>query len=87
VRTTYESPVDRQEVFQNAVAHMEGTDVGAQEAWFALEGFLVRATGDSVGSYRVTFTAPGGVTGLSPVEAGLVVRLHTEMRLLSAGSA
>lgn len=87
VRTTYESPVDRQEVFQNAVARMEGTDVGAQEAWFALDGFLVRASGDSVGSYRVTFTAPGGEVGLSPVEAGLVVRLHTEMHLLSAGSA
>lgn len=87
VRTTYESPVDREEVFQNAVARMEGTDMGAQEAWFALDGFLVRATGDSVGSYKVTFTAPGGETGLSPVEAGLVVRLHTEMRLLSAGAA
>lgn len=86
VRTTYESPVDREEVFQNAVARMKGSDVGAQEAWFALEGFLVRATGDSVGSYRVTFTAPGGEVGLAPVEAGLVVRLHTEMRLLSAGS-
>lgn len=84
VRTSYESPVDRQEVFQNAVARLEGSDVGAQEAWFALDGFLVRATGDSVGSYRVTFTAPGGEVGLSPVEAGLVVRLHTEMRLLSA---
>ena len=84
VRTTYESPVDRHEVFQNAVARMQGTDVGAQEAWFALDGFLVRATGDSVGSYRVTFTAPGGETGLSPIESGLVVRLHTEMRLLSA---
>ena len=87
VRTTYESPVDRQEVFQNAVARMEGTDVGAQEAWFALDGFLVRATGDSVGSYRVTFTPPGGEVGLSPVEAGLVVRLHTEMRLVSADAA
>jgi hypothetical protein len=87
VRTTYESPVDREEVFQNAVARMEGTDVGAQEAWFALDGFLVRATGDSVGSYRVTFTPPGGEVGLSPVEAGLVVRLHTEMQLLSEGAA
>jgi hypothetical protein len=87
VRTTYESPVDRQEVFQNAVASMEGTDVGAQEAWFALDGFLLEATGDSVGSYRVTFTPPGGEVGLAPVEAGLVVRLHTEMRLLSEGSA
>ena len=84
VRTTYESPVDRAEVFQNATARMEGVDIGAQEAWFALDGFLVRATGDSVGSYRVTFTPPGGEVGLSPVEAGLVVRLHTEMRLLSA---
>jgi hypothetical protein len=87
VRTTYESPVDREEVFQNAVARMQGVDVGAQEAWFALDGFLVQSTGDSVGSYRVLFTAPGGETGLSPVEAGLVVRLHTEMRLLSVGSA
>ena len=87
VRTTYESPVNRREVFQNAVARMEGTDVGAQEAWFALDGFLVRAIGDSVGSYRVTFTSPGGEVGLAPVEAGLVVRLHTEMNLLSEGSA
>ncbi len=84
VRTTYESPVDRAEVFQNATARMEGVDVGAQEAWFALDGFLVRATGDSVGTYQVTFTAPGGEVGLAPVEAGLVVRLHSEMRLLSA---
>ncbi|MGH2692783.1 MAG: hypothetical protein ACRDHM_09805 [Actinomycetota bacterium] len=84
VRTTYESPVDRAEVFQNATARMEGVDIGAQEAWFALEGFLVRATGDSVGSYRVTFSPPGGEVGLAPVEAGLVVRLHTELRLLSA---
>jgi hypothetical protein len=87
VRTTYESPVDRREVFQNAVARMEGSDVGAQQAWFALDGFLVQSTGDSVGSYRVTFTSPGGEVGLAPVEAGLVVRLHTEMRLLSEGTA
>ncbi|MGH2710564.1 MAG: hypothetical protein ACRDH9_05095 [Actinomycetota bacterium] len=87
VRTTYESPVDRQETFQNAVARMEGTDVGAQEAWFALDGFLVRAVGDSVGSYLVTFTSPGGEVGLAPVEAGLVVRLHTEMNLVSEGPA
>lgn len=86
VRTTYESPVDREEVFQNAIARMKGTDVGAQEAWFSLDGFLVRSTGDSVGSYRVTFTPPGGEVGLSPVEAGLVVRLHAEMQLLSEGS-
>ena len=84
VRTTYESPVDRQEAFQNATARMEGVDRGAQEAWFSLDGFLVRATGDSVGSYRVTFTPPGGEIRLDPVEAGLVVRLHTELRLLSA---
>ena len=84
VRTTYESPVDRAEAFQNATARMRGVDIGAQEAWFALDGFLVRATGDSVGSYRVTFTPPGGEVGLAPVEAGLVVRLHTEMELLSA---
>jgi hypothetical protein len=84
VRTTYESPVDRAEAFQNATARMKGVDIGAQEAWFALDGFLVRAEGDSVGSYRVIFTPPGGEVGLAPVEAGLVVRLHTEMRLLSA---
>jgi hypothetical protein len=84
VRTTYESPVDRAEEFQNATARMRGVDIGAQEAWFALDGFLVRATGDSVGSYRVTFTPPGEEVGIAPVEAGLVVRLHTEMQLLSA---
>jgi hypothetical protein len=85
VRTTYESPVDRQEVFANAVADVEGEDVGAQEAWFALEGFLVRAASDSVGTYRVTFMPPEGDEGLAPVKGALVVRLHTEMRLLSAG--
>ena len=84
VRTTYESPVDRQEVFQNAVAEMRGTDVGAHQAWFALDGFLVRSTGDSVGSYRVAFTPPGEAAGIDPVEGSLVVRLHTEMELLSA---
>jgi hypothetical protein len=84
VRTTYRSPVDRQETFANAVAHMQGTDVGAQEAWFALDGFLLRASGDSVGSYRVTFTPPGGEVGLSPVEGTLVVRLHTDLRLVSS---
>ncbi len=85
VRTTYTSPVDRRETFANAVADLNGTDVGAQEAWFALDGFLVRASGDSVGSYRVTFTPPGGEVGLQPVEGALVVRLHTEMELLSEG--
>lgn len=84
VRTTYQSPVDRQEVFANAVADVEGEDVGAQEAWFSLEGFLVRATGDSVGTYRVTFLPPEGEEGLAPVRGALVVRLHTEMQLLSA---
>ena len=85
VRTTYESPVDRQETFQNAIARMRGTDVGAQQAWFALEGFLVRSTGDSVGSYQVAFSPPGDQIGLQPVEGSLVVRLHTEMQLISAG--
>lgn len=83
VRTTYESPVDRRETFANAVADVAGTDVGAQEAWFSLDGYLVRATSDSVGSYRVTFRPPGGEVGLAPVEGSLVVRLHTEMELLS----
>ena len=88
VRTTYESPVDRQEVFANAVADVTGSDVGAQEAWFALDGYLVRAVGDSVGTYRVTFTPPGIEEGLAPVRGSLVVRLHLEMQLLSAaGSA
>jgi hypothetical protein len=85
VRTTYESPVDRQEVFANAVADLRGTDVGAQRAWFALDGFLIQATGDSVGSYQVTFTPPGGEVELTPVSATLVVRLHSELRLVSAG--
>ena len=87
VRTTYESPVDRREGFANALAHMQGTDLGAQEAWFALDGFLLRATGDSIGTYRVTFTPPGGEVGLAPVEGALVVRLHTELRLISATPA
>jgi hypothetical protein len=85
VRTTYTSPVDRREMFANAVAALQGNDVGAQEAWFALDGFLIRASGDSVGSYRVKFTPPGGEVGIQPVEGALVVRLHTEMNLLSAG--
>lgn len=81
VRTTYRSPVDREELFANAVADLTGRDVGAQEAWFALDEFLIRASGDSVGRYRVTFRPPGGRAGLTPVEGELVVRLHTEMRL------
>ena len=84
VRTTYESPVQRQEVFANAVAQVTGSDVGAQEAWFALDGYLVRAVGDSVGTYRVTFTPPEEEEGLAPVQGALRVRLHLEMQLLSA---
>jgi hypothetical protein len=82
VRTTYTSPVDRREVFANAAADLNGRDVGTQEAWFALDGFLVGAVGDSVGRYRVTFRPPGGDTGVAPVEGRLVVRVHTEMRLV-----
>ena len=84
VRTTYESPVQRQEVFANAVAQVSGSDVGAQEAWFALDGYLVRAVGDSVGTYRVTFSPPEGEETLAPVRGALRVRLHLEMQLLSA---
>lgn len=83
VRTTYESPVRRREVFANAVADIDGRDVGTQEAWFALDGFLLQASGDSVGSYRVTFRPPGGEDVLEPVRGSLDVRLHTEMRLVS----
>lgn len=82
LRTTYASPVKRREIFANAVADIEGRDVGTQEAWFALEGFLVRAAGDSVGRYRVLFRPPGGEVGVAPVEAQLHVRLHTDMRLV-----
>lgn len=86
IRTTYRSPVDRRESFANAEADLRGRDVGAQEAWFALDGFLVRASGDSLGRYDVTFRPPGepedGPT-VAPVEGSLVVRLHTEMALVS----
>ncbi|HEX9824350.1 MAG TPA: hypothetical protein VGB51_08165 [Actinomycetota bacterium] len=82
IRTTYTSPVDRREVFANAEADLVGRDVGAQEAWFALEGFLVEATGDSVGRYRVTFRPPGGDDTVAPVQGSLVVSLHTEMTLV-----
>jgi hypothetical protein len=85
VRTTYVSPVRRREVFANAVAEIDGQDVGTQEAWFALGGFLIHASGDSVGSYRVTFRPPGGEDVLDPVRGSLDVRLHTEMRLVSQG--
>ena len=82
IRTTYTSPVDRREVFANAEADLLGRDVGAQEAWFALDGFLVRATGDSMGRYRVTFRPPGGDETVAPVQGSLVVNLHTEMTLV-----
>ena len=83
VRTTYVSPVRRREVFANAVAEIDGQDVGTQEAWFAIDGFLLHASGDSVGSYRVTFRPPGGDAVLEPVRGSLDVRLHTELRLVS----
>lgn len=82
VRTTYTSPVDRREVFANAVADLRGHDVGTQEAWFSLHGILVRSEGDSVGRYAVTFRPPGGDAGVEPVEGRLRVRLRTEMRLI-----
>jgi hypothetical protein len=85
VRTTYRSPVHRREPFANAVADVDGEDVGAQEAWFALDGFLVRSSTDSVGSYDLTFHPAAGEPGVAPVHGSLVVRLHTEMQLLSAG--
>jgi hypothetical protein len=86
VRTTYVSPVRRREVFANAVAEIDGEDVGTQEAWFALDGFLIGASGDSVGSYRVTFRPPGGEDVLEPVRGSLDVRLHTELSLVSEAS-
>jgi hypothetical protein len=82
VRTTYESPVNRRETFANALADLVGTDVGAQQAWFSLDGFLLRARGDSVGTYRITFRPPEAELGVTPVEGALVVRLHTEMDLV-----
>jgi hypothetical protein len=87
VHTTYESPVDRRERFANAVAELAGTDVGAQQAWFALDGFLIRSVGDSRGTYSVTFRPPEGELGVAPVEGALVVTLHTEMRLVETGAA
>jgi hypothetical protein len=82
IRTTYSSPVDRREAFANAEADLAGRDVGAQAAWFALDGFLVQAIGDSVGRYRVTFRPPGGDDTVAPVQGSLVVSLHTEMTLV-----
>ncbi|HWC32647.1 MAG TPA: hypothetical protein VG709_05910 [Actinomycetota bacterium] len=87
VRTTYVSPVDRREAFANAVAELDGTDVGVQEAWFALDGFLLRSRGDSLGTYDVTFRPPGEEAGLQPVEGSLVVELHTEMVLVEEAGA
>jgi hypothetical protein len=84
VRTFYRSPVQREETFANAVADVTGEDVGAQEAWFALNGFLVRSSTDSVGTYDVTFRPPAGDPGVAPVQGSLVVRLHTEMQLISS---
>lgn len=82
VRTTYVSPVDRRETFVNAVADIQGTDEGVQQAWFSLDGFLIRSIGDSVGRYRVTFRPPGGEAGLAPVQGALDVNLHTELELI-----
>jgi hypothetical protein len=82
IRSSYTSPVSRRETFANAVADIEGEDVGAQAAWFALDGFLVRAEGDSVGDYDVTFRPPGGDSGTSTVTGTLSVRLHTEIELV-----
>ncbi|HVM12105.1 MAG TPA: hypothetical protein VM638_06490 [Actinomycetota bacterium] len=83
VRTTYSSPVRRREIFSNAVTDIQGEDVGSQEAWFALDGYLIEARGDSVGVYRLLFRPPGGSgAGLEPVEGSLRVRLSTEMRLV-----
>jgi hypothetical protein len=86
VRTSYVSPVDRRETFVNAVAEVQGTDEGVQQAWFSLEGFLIRSVGDSVGRYQVTFRPPGGEAGLAPVQGALDVQLHTELVLLGGGS-
>ena len=85
VRTSYRSPVQREETFANAVADLTGKDVGAQEAWFALGGFLVRSSTDSVGTYELAFRPPAGDPGVAPVRGSLVVRLHTEMQLISSG--
>ncbi len=82
VRTTYVSPVARTDELANAVADLAGRDVGVQEAWFALDGFLIRATGDSVGRYGIRFRPPEGKPDTAPVEGSLVVRLHTEMELV-----
>ncbi len=81
ISSSYTSPVDRTETFANAVADIEGRDVGNQQAWFALEGFVVRAVGDSVGTHRVTFRPPGATAGAQTVHGSLDVRIHTELAL------
>jgi hypothetical protein len=86
LRTMYTSPVERREIFANAVADIDGRDVGTQEAWFALDGFLVRASGDSVGRYRVLFRPPGEDVGVAPVRGRISVRLHTAMRLVQGAA-
>ena len=83
VRTIYRSPVDRRETLANATAALVGTDIGTQEAWFALDGSLLLSEGDAVGRYRITFTPPGGELGLRPVTGRLRVELHTEMALVA----
>lgn len=83
VRTIYRSPVDRSETLANATAALVGADVGTQEAWFSLDGSLLRSEGDAVGRYRITFTAPGGELGIRPVAGRLRVELHTEMVLVA----
>lgn len=81
IRSSYTSPVERRETFENAIADIRGRDVGAQAAWFSLQGFLVRARSDSVGDYEVTFRPPGGDAGTGTVSGTLRVVLHTEMEL------
>jgi hypothetical protein len=82
IRSSYTSPVSRREEFANAIADIRGRDVGAQAAWFSLEGFLVSASGDSVGDYEVTFRPPGGDVGTGTVSGTLSVELHTEIGLV-----
>jgi hypothetical protein len=87
LRSMYTSPVERREIFANAVADINGRDVGTQEAWFALDGFLLRASGDAVGRYRVAFRPPGGEVGVAPVRGRIHVRLSTQMRLVEPPAA
>ncbi len=82
IRTAYTAPVVRSEVFENAIAEFLGDDAGNQEAWFAVDGFLVRAVGDSLGRYDVTFSPPGGGADATTVSGRLTVRVHTEIELV-----